>query len=280
MTYEERSRPNVDLPDALDKFPEIISRLKGKIPILFLDYDGTLTPIVSNPENAVLPDETKKVLQQLAGHITIALISGRDRHNVKSIVDIPNLIYAGSHGFDITGPDGLEKQHEKGQDVLPELDEAEQRLTERLADIAGVQVERKKYAIAVHYRNVEKEHVQQVKTAVTEEVENHPRLKKGKGKKILELKPDFDWHKGKALLWLMEELGGESEHLVPIFIGDDITDEDAFKAIQGKGIGILVGAHEEDTTATFSLKDVDEVNRFLTQLREYVSGGIMDTAEK
>ncbi|WPR75949.1 trehalose-phosphatase [Algoriphagus sp. NG3] len=265
------TKPYVDLPDALEYFNEIAKKLEGQRPILFLDYDGTLTPIVSNPEDAVLSPETKEIVQDLAEKITIALISGRDRKNVESLIGLPNVIYAGSHGFDITGPNGMEKQHEKGQDVLPALDEAERSLKDSLANISGVQVERKKYAIAVHYRNVEKEFVQQVKTAVSKEIEKQPELKKGKGKKIRELKPDIDWHKGKALLWLLEELSSKTDQLFPVFIGDDITDEDAFQAIQDRGIGIIVGSHETETAASYSLENVEDVNLFLKELKKMLN---------
>ncbi|MCE7056420.1 trehalose-phosphatase [Algoriphagus sp. AGSA1] len=265
------TKPYIELPDALENFHEIAKKLDGKRPMLFLDYDGTLTPIVPNPEDAVLSSETKEVLKDLAADITIALISGRDRENVESMIGIPKLIYAGSHGFDISGPNGMQKQHEQGQEILPVLDEAERNLKESLTNVSGVQVERKKYAIAVHYRNVDKEFVQQVKTAVSKEIEKQPKLKKGKGKKIRELKPDLDWHKGKALLWLLEELRSETDQLFPVFIGDDITDEDAFQAIQGRGIGIIVGSHETETAASYSLGNVEDVNLFLKELKKLMN---------
>jgi trehalose 6-phosphate phosphatase len=99
--------------------------------------------------------------------------------------------------------------------------------------IKGVLVERKKYAIAVHYRNVADENIQEVKNAVYKELEVQDKLKEGKGKKVLELKPDIDWHKGKAVEWLKKALKLKDEEYISVYIGDDITDEDAFKEIKG-----------------------------------------------
>tara|TARA_R110002020_G_scaffold254617_1_gene468337 strand:- start:18959 stop:19789 length:831 start_codon:yes stop_codon:yes gene_type:complete len=257
-----------DLPSAVENSQEIVSKIGARKPILFLDYDGTLTPIVSDPEEAILSDEMKKLIKEIADYISVVIISGRDRENVSSKVGLPELIYAGSHGFDIKGPNDLEKQHEEGQNVLPDLDEAERNLTERLKGIGGVQVERKKYAIAVHYRNVEKSKTREVKDAVLEELKQQPNLKKGGGKKIRELKPDLDWNKGKALTWLKDTLGSERDHLFPVYIGDDITDEDAFEEIAEDGVGIIVGSHDQETRATYSLRNFSEVIRFLEEFKK------------
>ncbi len=256
------------LPDANQNIEAIYNQIGSSEPALFLDYDGTLTPIVPDPEDATLSDHAKKIIKKLAEKINVCVISGRDRKNVASMVGLESVIYAGSHGFDISGPDGLEMQYEPGKKALPHLDEAEKNLNEKLKNIKGCQVERKKYAIAVHYRNVDEKEVDQVKDAVEEELKNQDRLKKGTGKKIIELKPDLDWHKGKALDWLMDKLDLKSDKFIPIFIGDDITDEDALKAVEEKGIGIIVDSHESDTSAKYKLKDTRETILFLEKLND------------
>lgn len=271
MMSKQGKKPE-DLTNAILCIDDLFLKMGQKKPVLFLDYDGTLSPIVSNPEDAILSDITKSVINKLAQIMPIGVISGRDRQNVKSKIGIESLIYAGSHGFDITGPNNLEMQYEEGQETLPILDKAEAELKEVLSSIKGVLVERKKYAIAVHFRNVEEEKIKEVEVKVMGVLNRHKKLKKGSGKKIIELKPALDWHKGKALTWILEALDLDSEVYIPIFIGDDVTDEDALKVIQDDGIGIIVGEHEENTSASFSLNDTDEVTEFLeileSKLRE------------
>lgn len=263
-----------DLPHALGNIGTIIEKLEGKKPILFFDYDGTLTPIVDDPDDAKLAEESKETIEELSKQLTVAVVSGRGLDDLKAKVGIKSLIYAGSHGFEITGPGNLEMQYEKGREVLPQLDESEKVLKEKLEAINGCKVERKKYAIAVHYRNVAKEAVKEVKNTVFKEAERQDRLKLGKGKKILELKPDLDWHKGEALSWLLENLNLKTADYQHIFFGDDITDEDALKVVQKNGIGILVGTHGQQTYANYRLEDTDEVYQFLEELwRWYNANG-------
>ncbi|HSI91746.1 MAG TPA: trehalose-phosphatase [Adhaeribacter sp.] len=257
------------LPAALQKLPEWKETYKGKKPAVFLDYDGCLTPIVKNPEDAILSPEMKKVLQELAEVCFVAVVSGRDRANVANLVQLDNLYYAGSHGFDITGPNHLKTEPGGAAAALPALDKAEKTLQEKLRKVPGSLVERKKYAIAVHFRNVAEEQVELVEQAVDETLAQHETLKKGLGKKVFELKPNLDWHKGKAVLWLLNELGMERPDILPIYIGDDITDEDAFASLRNRGLGILVGEHDQLTAAEYRLESVDEVKDFLSALKAF-----------
>ncbi len=270
MKELERGVIAEELPNALKKIEKIFEIFGVKNPCLFLDYDGTLTPIVSNPDEAVLSDSARNIINDLSNIIVIGVISGRDRKDIESKIGITNLIYAGSHGFDIKGPDDLEMQYESGHKILPILDEVEKRLKESLKDIKGAQVERKKYAIAVHYRNAENKMVNFIEKAVFEELKQHKMLKKGSGKKIFELKPDLDWDKGRALTWLLEKLELNEDNYLPVFIGDDITDEDAFESIKGKGIGIIVGSHNQNTHASFRLENTDEVLQFFEELKSWL----------
>lgn len=255
-----------ELPSALRKSEELKQKLEGKKLAVFLDYDGCLSPIVKNPEEAILSDPMRAVLEKLAAKHPVAVVSGRDRKDVEELVGLQAVYFAGSHGFDITGPGGMKAEPGEAKNALPALDQAETELKEHLQGIAGAQVERKRYAIAVHYRNVAPEQVEQVKGTVEAVLARHKELKKGLGKKIVELKPNLNWHKGEAILWLLEELALNSPDVVPVFIGDDITDEDAFAALQGRGLTVLVGEHEEKTAASYRLKDVEEVRVFLDSL--------------
>ena len=273
MTGEEWS----ELPAALDNLEEVQRALAGKKAALFLDYDGTLTPIVSRPEDAILGQDMRTVLRALASLCTVAVVSGRDRADVEHLVGLENLIYAGSHGFDISGPGDLHFQHEGGRQALPDLDRAEEELRERLREVKGAQVERKRFALAVHYRNAADQDLPLIKKTVGQVSREYESLKTSGGKKILELKPNLEWDKGKALLWLLDRLGLREDRVLPLYLGDDLTDEDALRVLADRGLGILVGDHGHPTEARFRLRDVEEVKQFLQQLEGFLgSSGASD----
>ncbi len=263
--YFTQSLPSVFINRS--KFNNLI---EGKIPALFLDYDGTLTPIVKQPEDAILSEEMRDTLKQCASKFTVAIISGRDLDDVKNMVKLDNLIYAGSHGFRISGPNGLYMEHEKAGILVPELDHIEKELQRVFNEkIKGVKVERKRYAIAIHYRNVADDDIPLIKRRVNRMIADHPQFKKGEGKKIFEIKPDVQWHKGKAVNWILEELDlSDTQKIIPVYIGDDVTDEDAFKSISDKGIGILVGFHGKPSAAKYHLRNIYEVRNFLQLLAD------------
>lgn len=254
---------------------QIAERLSGKPLALFLDYDGTLTPIVRRPEDATLSDSMRELLLELAKHHTVAIVSGRDLRDVQAMVGLQNLVYAGSHGFDIHGPDGLEMQQEEASQTLPQLDSAERELTHKLEEISGARVERKRFAIAIHYREVDREQdVEQIEQAVDEVLRAHPELRKRTGKKIFELQPDVDWDKGHAVRWLVETLHLGNDVIV-VYIGDDVTDEDAFRAVRSRdrGVGIRVGeTPSEETRAHYVVRDCGEVQRLLQSLIDSEEG--------
>ena len=270
MTKSTNKAKVTDLPSALDRADEIEKLANEKRVAVFLDYDGTLTPIVERPEDATLADKTRQAVRKLAEQCTVAVISGRDLKDVQQLVGVKNIFFAGSHGFDIAGPDDWQLQSEKGSKFLPALGEAEQELRARLQGIQGSLVERKKFSIAVHFRQVADDRVEQVEHIVDRVLNDHKGLRKGFGKKVFELQPEIDWHKGKALQWLLEALDLNDTDVLPIYLGDDVTDEDAFEVLRDRGIGIFVkgegGPHE--TAARYTLEDPDEVREFLLALAE------------
>jgi trehalose-phosphatase len=268
----EESEPQMgELPSALDRGDEIESRLAGRSVVVFLDYDGTLSPIVDHPEMAVLPEGTRAALQRLAESCTVAIVSGRDLEDVRKRADVPGVLFAGSHGFEIVGPDGSLTEYEEARRFLPSLDAAEAELRDALSEIDGVEVERKRYAIAVHYRRADPSSVAEVERAARDVSGRHRELRVSGGKKVFELRPDIEWHKGKAVGWLLDALGLGDE-AVPVYVGDDVTDEDAFRELRGRGVGVIVlGEDERSTAADYSLRDTDEVRTFLERLADVVS---------
>ena len=254
------------LPSALDSAEDIFRRARDKELVVFLDYDGTLTPIAERPELATMTEDMRCTLKSLAKHCVVAIISGRDRSDVERLVRLDSLFYAGSHGFDIAGPHGQHFRHEEGSRFLPEIDRAEKALTERLRGVKGALIERKKYSVAVHYRLVSPEQLGEIQEAVDAALSEHPILRQQEGKKVYELQPRIDWDKGKAVLWLFRALELEPRTALPLYLGDDVTDEDAFRALVGIGIGIFVGAHARSTAARYSLNNPSEVQKFLVRL--------------
>jgi len=252
------------LPSALNLIDEIIAGAGGKRPAVFLDYDGTLTPIVCYPEDAWLSESMRHVLRELGAQAPIAILSGRDLDDVRRRVDLDGIVYAGSHGFDIAGPGGLCRQ--LGAEYLSILDTAEKELRQALDEIPGAQLERKRFSVAAHYRNVNKNDVLMLARAVEAVAARYPELRRINGKKVYELLPDIDWDKGKAVIWLMESLGLDRENVRPIYLGDDTTDEDAFRALEHRGVGILVTDESQLTAARYSLKNPTEAEDFLRAL--------------
>src|SRR5215471_18789674 len=255
------------IPSALENVHEIAR--SGNRLTVFLDYDGTLTPIVNHPEDAWLSESMRQTLRSLAARVPVAILSGRDLDDVRGRVHVDGIVYAGSHGFDIAGAGGLRR--ELGAAYLPVLDAAEAELREALDEIPGAQLERKHFSVAAHYRNVNENDASAVALAVDGVAATHRELRWRDGKKVYELLPRIEWDKGKAVMWLLEALGLERENVRPIYIGDDNTDEDAFRALKKRGVGILVSEQSESTAARYSLRDPAEVERFLRELRECVT---------
>jgi trehalose-phosphatase len=253
-----------ELPNALASYGQLIGIISARESILFLDYDGTLSPIVSDPAAARLVDGAAEALELVAGVCPVAILSGRDLADVRSRVDIPGVWYAGSHGFELTGPDGTHHQNEAAAEFIPILERAAAELSTSLAQIPGVRVEHKRFAVAVHYREVAQERVGEI-VAAAHQLGARDGLRVTSGRKLVELRPDLDWDKGTTLAWIRDRIDA-SGSLLPIYIGDDLTDEDAFDAVKFDGIGIVVG-HDEDgdrkTAARFTLQSPDQVREFI-----------------
>ncbi|MBA2375386.1 MAG: trehalose-phosphatase [Rubrobacter sp.] len=262
-----------DLPHALENEDELKRRLDGRRLAVFLDYDGTLTPIVDRPEDALISEGMREAVRALAKRCVVCVVSGRDRKVVQELMGIGDLVVAGSHGFDIWSPGEGKIQHNAGADSGGVLDEAKARLKDEVGSIEGVLIEPKSVSVAVHYRLVpegERPRVGEVVDALLAEYPDG--LKVTPGKMVYEIQPKIDWDKGKAVLYLLEALDLDAETTAPIYMGDDITDEDAFEALDGWGVGVFVG-HADDpevadrsTSADYALETFEDVESFLDSL--------------
>jgi trehalose 6-phosphate phosphatase len=252
------------LPDALDA--DRVRRLAASRVAVFLDYDGTLTPIVARPELAVAPDGSAELLEGLARHCTVGIISGRDLSDLRGMIDPAGVWMAGSHGFDIRAPDGGHHVVEAARPYAAELSEATDELERAVSAVPGAWVERKAFAVAIHYRQVDDQLLPRLDDMVDRVADAFSGLRRTGGKRIFELRPAIDWDKGRAVWFLLEQIGLARDQVVPVYIGDDDTDEDAFTALAGNGVGIVVTEVDRPTAATQRLRDPDEVRAFLHAL--------------
>lgn len=259
----------------LSAWPEVANRLrKARRVLLLTDYDGTLTPIVDRPELAVLSAETRTLLYDVSRlrHFTLGIISGRALFDLKDRVGIDGIIYAGNHGFEMEGP-GIRFIEPVADDIKPLLRLLQYVLWNALGAIRGVFVEDKGLTLSVHYRLAEECHHEEVDRIVKRVVgpaEATGMARVTTGKKVYEIRPAVSWDKGKVIALLMKKYGhpGRQSGLLPIYLGDDFTDEDGFKVIgqSGGGLSILVGEATKKSAARYFLESPAEVVTFMKRL--------------
>ncbi len=230
---------------------------------LFLDYDGTLTPIVSTPEKAKLPLAVRNSIKRLktSPRFTVAVISGRSLRDVKRMVDIRRIIYAGNHGLEIEGADRRILMP-AGSSAGPSIKKIKVSLQRALSRIKGVRVEDKGRTLSVHFRLVRSGQRRLVKRIFARTARPYvlsKKIKLSSGKMVLEVRPAAEWDKGKAVVALL----AQSKKALPVYIGDDRTDIDAFRALKGRGISIFVGRPKKGISADYYLKGPRDVAALL-----------------
>ncbi len=261
---------------------EIVRRVRAANAILlFLDYDGTLTPIVARPETAVLSPRARQILKRISHHnlFKLAIVSGRSLQQIKALVGLDNVTYAGNHGLEIEYFSGTDVSSERdskttvfvhpvAQEFQPEVTKLERRLRDKLAGFDGVLLENKGLTLSLHYRLARQEAVHKIRRLFFEALEYgdaSPRFRVTEGKKVLEVRPPVEWNKGKAVEWLLEIYA--TPQSLAIFAGDDITDEDAFQALHKVGgISVFVGEHTTSSTANYRLNSPEELHFWLEKL--------------
>jgi trehalose 6-phosphate synthase/phosphatase len=240
-----------------DNLEEVKSIIAEKNAFLFLDYDGTLTPIVESPEKAFMSDEMRNILLKLKEKYTTAVISGRAIDNIKKLVSIEDIIYAGNHGSEIWGGDQVFLSQDFSE-VSAQLRDLMTILEDKLSHIPGVLIEDKGITASIHFRQVWAKDLGELFSIfwdTTKRFEDMFRITSGK--KVFEIRPLNAWNKGHAVEWIMDRFGNDS---IPVYLGDDTTDEDAFRVVRGKGLSIGVGDNLE---ADYYIKNQDEVQRLL-----------------
>ncbi|KAG6478004.1 hypothetical protein ZIOFF_061436 [Zingiber officinale] len=227
-----------------------------------------------NFDDIVATSKGKRIMREavrdVARHFPTAIVSGRCRDKVFNFVQLRELYYAGSHGMDIKGPSKQTKRtNSKDKSVsfqpasehLPMIDEVYKTLVEKTNSISGSRIENNKFTLSVHFRCVDEKKWSSLTDQVRAVVKDYPQLTLTVGRKVLEIRPTIKWDKGKALEFLLESLGfADCSNVFPVYIGDDNTDEDAFRVLheRGQGVGILVSKVAKKTKASFSLRDPTE----------------------
>jgi trehalose 6-phosphate phosphatase len=241
--------------------------------LLFFDYDGTLTPIVSRPELAVLSPEVRDLLRALVKKpaLSVGIISGRSLAEIKSMVAVDGVYYAGNHGLEIEGPDlnYISREAETARALIKYL---AGELATALGDISGIIVEDKGLSLSVHYRLVEEgeeKAVAGIFQRVTDTLRNEGKIHLTTGKKVFEVRPPIDWNKGKAVEKIASEITTalNLEQATTVYLGDDNTDEDAFKVLRRpQGWSIFVGGENPASAAEYYLDSPSEVAEFLSRM--------------
>ena len=242
--------------------------------LLFCDYDGTLTPIVSRPELALLSEEVRDTLRVLAKQetVSVGIISGRSLSEIKAMVAVPGIYYAGNHGLEIEGP-GLKYISREAEIARTMITELAEKLAEALNCISGTIIEDKGLSLSVHYRLVkegEEKAVAEIFRSITGALLDEGKVRITTGKKVFEVRPPINWNKGKAV----EKITGEIKTALnlkdslSVYLGDDNTDEDAFKVLhRPEGWSIYVGGENPDSVAEYYLDSPAEAAEFLTRIR-------------
>ena len=250
---------------ALQSWEEIAERLRGSEPVIFLDYDGTLTPLASVPSQPVLTDGMRSTLRRLAQRCHVALVSGRDLRDLRRRVGLKDLVYLASGGLEAIGPHGR-YVHLGEESSVPSLDCAESDLRYAIGNIRGALVERRTFSVAMHHRLVDPKDMPRLREAFDSVAQRHPELKAVRGKRALELRAHTEWDRGRAVELVVSAL--RLEDALPVYIGDDRTDEAAFEAIGERGVTIFVAEDSRDTAAQYVLSDYEEVQQFLERVIE------------
>ncbi len=239
---------------------------------LFIDYDGTLAPIADTPSLALMPAPTRAALEELSKQkdVDVCIVTGRLASEAAQLVGIKSFNYIGNHGYEITGP-GLRQVHPGAAAASRTMDEIRGHLEGRLKKIENVVVENKLLTLSVHYRLARPDGVKEARKVCLEVL--RPYIRRGevvfrKGKKVWEIRPGTEWDKGSAVLWILaKSVSRSGRPVLPVYLGDDWTDEDAFKALADKGLTVKITKKpDERSAAHFYLKSTDEVREFLLRL--------------
>jgi trehalose 6-phosphate phosphatase len=249
----------------ISQLKDIQTAIREKSVVLFLDFDGTLSTIVSDPSKAQLLPRARDLLSELVKTpgIYIAVVSGRALVDVRSRVGIEGIVYVGNHGLEIEGPDiSLTVQVPQEfrttlSDILREVDSLSTRFS-------GLFIEKKGFGASLHFRAVSPElliPLNDVLLKLLLPYQCAQRVRVTRGKMVLDVQPPVLCNKGTAVVWLLDQwFARERKDSVSVFyFGDDATDEHAFQALPSSAITVKVGFDPESAAAYYVSDEIDVV---------------------
>lgn len=256
-----------------DEWSTLKKELIGKQLILFLDFDGTLAPIADTPEKAGMTPDMIKILTALSksSACRVAAISGRMLSDLKQKINIPGITCVGTHGLEIEDP-GIDSRKLISEQYMDDLAAIKPLLLAKLSSVKGISLEDKKVVLTVHYRSAAYTDAILAKNVFMEVCRSYSdrhRVNILEGKKVIEVRPPVQWNKGDAALWYMDkwQKDDRKEIFAVIYAGDDVTDEDAFRAIGKRGLTVKIG-DPEGSAARYYLPEQAEVFPFLKKISE------------
>ncbi len=257
--------------DDLDTVEANLSKRKNVN--LFLDFDGTIAPIAPTPDEVKIPPEIITILEKMReyDHVFIAIITGRSVENVKDIVNLKNIHYAGNHGLEISGVKRTEIVSNAAQ-IVRSISKISDDLNKVLLTVPGAWVENKSLTASVHYREVPPSHIPELNRLVGEITARYidrGLIKLTRGKKVIEIRPNIKWHKGKAVNWMQKNIA--KKRATNIYIGDDETDEDVFKTLNSSVTIKVARDSKVKTEAHYYVNNPTEVRYFLQWLLDKVT---------
>lgn len=233
-------------------YAKLKTLIQNKKPAFFFDFDGTLADIVENYNEVIFTTTTRSTIESLSEKYFVGLLTGRSLIDIKNIISLPNLVYAGNHGLEIQMNTTNHWQH---PDIpMQQLKASRQELQKIFAKKTGVKIENKNLSLAVHFRQAESNLEDWINSTTHNLIKKYLMLEAFNGKKVINIYPKVKWDKGEALSKIM--LFHKLDDHIPIYFGDDSNDEPAFAMINAnKGISVHVGLENTKSLAKFYIEN-------------------------
>lgn len=244
---------------------DVRRRAKGRHLVLLLDFDGTLCEFEANPAAVELPAARRCAIERLQERATVGIVSGRRMEDVRARCAIPGAIVAGLHGLEIDGQ-GERYVHPDLEKASAAVADVTETLRTVAAGIPGAFVEDKGASVALHFREADADGQRAALEAFASAAAPHVdsgQLRVMRGSYVLELLPNIDWNKGNAVRWILDRLERQKGPLFAVYIGDDVTDQDALATVEPEGLAI---AASDRVTAKVHVDGPVGVERFLHAL--------------